>query len=113
MDTERPQQPGHARLGDWTPTRPVGPGAVFEGDQPADQFGGGDGLVRQDLPDVRQQPDRDGVIAHRLGPGQARGGATRPRGPVAAGEIGNGDERFPHIGGPVGERTRQRWLGVA
>ena len=39
LDAKRPQQPGHTRWGDRTSTRPIGPRAVVEAHQAADQVG--------------------------------------------------------------------------
>ena len=87
MDAKGPQQPCHASLCDRTPASPVGPRAILQGDQPVDQVRGPDGLVGEDLTNILQQANRDGIVVHRDPPGQGRRRFASPRRPVAARQV--------------------------
>jgi hypothetical protein len=69
-------------------------------------------VVAEDLPQVAQQPHPSRGVLLLLGLGgrhDGRGGAGADR-PVAAGEVGDGDQRLPGVGRTVLQRHRR--LGV-
>src|SRR5919106_4188216 len=96
------QQPGQVAGGQRVAI-PVGPGGVLELVQGLQDAGGVERLGgAEDLTQLGQKPDagRGVLFLLSLGSGHGGGGAGPGR-PVTAGEVGDGDQRFPGVGGPV------------
>jgi len=64
----------------------------------------------EDQPDVEQQRRGGAVFLRAGGEGDGRGAAFF--GPVAAGDVGDGKERFPDVGGAVVQARRRLGFGV-
>jgi hypothetical protein len=67
--------------------------------------------LEEKIEDIQQQSG-DGVGFLR-GSGESNGSVARFRGPITAGEIGNGEERFPNVSGTITEAGRDLRPGGA